>query len=55
MSDQLAGLKDQVFEMFGACAAAPDDEALGVRADAVLCELDAALSDATLSEDGRDE
>lgn len=44
MSEEVEAAGQAVFEMFGACAAAPDDEELGRRADGALAELDRLLA-----------
>jgi hypothetical protein len=43
MSDQIEAAGQKVFELFGACAGAPDDPAVGRAADEALRELDALL------------
>jgi hypothetical protein len=42
-SDQIEAAGTKVFELFGACAGAPDDVATGRMADQALRELDALL------------
>lgn len=44
MSDDVEVAGQAVFELFGACAAAPDDEAVGRAGDRALAELDALLA-----------
>jgi hypothetical protein len=43
MNDEIEAAGQRVFEMFGACAAAPDDVALGQEADRALAALDELL------------
>lgn len=43
MSERIEALGNQVFELFGACAGAPDDEATGRAADEALRALEAEL------------
>jgi 3'-phosphoadenosine 5'-phosphosulfate (PAPS) 3'-phosphatase len=43
MSDQVAAAGQQVFELFAACAAAPDDESVGQAADEALRRLEKLL------------
>lgn len=50
MSERIATLQEQVFELFGACAGAPDDTSIGARADAALRELDELLAAAEMTE-----
>ncbi|MEU1850935.1 hypothetical protein ABZ499_17060 [Streptomyces sp. NPDC019990] len=45
MSEEIDTAGQRVFEMFGAVAAAPDDQATGALADQALAELDALLAD----------
>ncbi|MBV9162467.1 MAG: hypothetical protein JO281_13145 [Pseudonocardiales bacterium] len=44
MSKQIEAAGQRLFELFGACAAAPDDEEIGRQADQVLMELAALLA-----------
>lgn len=44
MSDQIAAAGQKVFELFAACAGAPDDESAGRAADEALRELEALLA-----------
>jgi len=44
MSKQIDAAGQRLFELFGACAAAPDDEEAGQQADQALMELDALLA-----------
>lgn len=44
MSDQIAVAGQRLFELFAACAAAPDDESAGHAADQALRELEALLA-----------
>jgi len=43
--DEIEAAGQRVFELFGACAAAPDDVALGEEADRALAELETLLRD----------
>lgn len=45
MTDPLRAAGDAVVESFAACAAAPDDVAVGAAADAALGELDRLIRD----------
>lgn len=49
MSDRIDELGRQVFELFGACAEAPDEEAVGRRADDALRALDGELERVAVS------
>jgi hypothetical protein len=44
MSKQIEAAGQRLFELFGACAAAPDDEETGQQADRALMELEALLA-----------
>ncbi|MET7289778.1 hypothetical protein [Streptomyces sp. NPDC005573] len=48
MSDRIESAGQHVFELFGAVAAAPDDEEAGAAADEALAELDALLRAAAI-------
>lgn len=50
MSKQIEAAGQRLFELFGACAAAPDDEETGQQADQALMELDALLAAVDLPE-----
>jgi hypothetical protein len=54
MSAQIEAAGQRLFELFGACAGAPDDEEAGRRADQALAELDALLAAATEQVDRAD-
>ncbi|WP_169437539.1 hypothetical protein [Longispora albida] len=41
--ERIEAAGQKVFEMFGACAAAPDDKELGRQADEALAELEGLL------------
>jgi hypothetical protein len=43
MSDEIEAAGNRVFELFGACAGAPDDVAVGQQADDALRDLEALL------------
>jgi len=43
MPDDVTAAGELVFELFGACAAAPDDQQIGRRADDALGRLEALL------------
>jgi hypothetical protein len=45
-SELIEAAGQRVFELFGACAGAPDDVALGQRADEALGELETLLASA---------
>jgi hypothetical protein len=45
-SERIEAAGQRVFELFGACAGAPDDVELGRTADEALAELDALLASA---------
>ncbi|HXL17314.1 MAG TPA: hypothetical protein VN961_07320 [Streptosporangiaceae bacterium] len=46
MSDNLASAGQRVFELFGACAANPDDVTIGAAADHALRQLDQLIAGA---------
>lgn len=50
MSKQIEAAGQRLFELFAACAAAPDDEEIGQQADQALMELDALLATINLLE-----